>query len=106
MLRIQEMIPISIQEVPSGTEVFDWTIPKEWNIRDAYVKDPSGKKVVDFRRHNLHLMQYSVPVHLKVPLHELNHHLDSLPEHPEWIPYRTSYLQRELGFLPQSETTG
>jgi aminopeptidase-like protein len=98
MRRIQEIIPISIQEVPSGTEVFDWTIPKEWNIRDAYVKGPSGKKVIDFRQHNLHVMQYSVPVHLKMPLQELKHHLYSLPNHPEWIPYRTSYYKENWGF--------
>jgi aminopeptidase-like protein len=98
MRRIQEIIPISIQEVPSGTDVFDWTIPKEWNIRDAYVKGPSGKKVIDFQQHNLHIMQYSVPVRLKIPLHELKHHLYSLPDHPEWIPYRTSYYKENWGF--------
>jgi aminopeptidase-like protein len=81
--RIQEIIPISIQEVPSGTEVFDWTIPKEWNIRDAYVTGPDGKKVIDFKQHNLHIMQYSVPIRLKMPLEELKHHLYSLPDHPE-----------------------
>jgi aminopeptidase-like protein len=98
MRRIQEIIPISIQEVPSGTEVFDWTIPKEWNIRDAYVKGPSGKKVIDFQQHNLHIMQYSVPVHFKMPFQELKHHLYSLPDHPEWIPYRTSYYKENWGF--------
>jgi aminopeptidase-like protein len=98
MRRIQEIIPISIQEVPSGTEVFDWMIPKEWNIRDAYVKGPSGKKVIDFKQHNLHVMQYSVPVRLKMPLQELKHHLYSLPDHPEWIPYRTSYYKENWGF--------
>ena len=98
MRRIQDIIPISIQEVPSGTEVFDWTIPKEWNIQDAYVKGPSGKKVIDFKQHNLHVMQYSVPVHLKMPLQELKHHLYSLPDHPEWIPYRTSYYKENWGF--------
>ncbi len=98
MRRIQEIIPISIHEVPSGTEVFDWTIPKEWNIRDAYVTGPSGKKVIDFKQHNLHLMQYSVPVRLKMPLQELKHHLYSLPDHPEWIPYRTSYYKENWGF--------
>ncbi|BFU93479.1 MAG: dTDP-4-dehydrorhamnose 3,5-epimerase (fragment) [Nitrospira sp.] len=98
MKRIQEVIPISIHEVPSGTEVFDWTIPKEWNIRDAYVRGPSGKKVIDFQEHNLHLMQYSMPVRLKMPLQELKHHLYSLPGHPEWIPYRTSYYKEDWGF--------
>jgi aminopeptidase-like protein len=98
MRRIQEMIPVSIQEVPTGTEVFDWTIPKEWNIRDAYVKGPSGEKVIDFKQHNLHVMQYSVPVRLQMPLQELKHHLYSLPDHPEWIPYRTSYYKENWGF--------
>jgi len=98
MRRIQESIPISIQEIPSGTDVFDWTIPKEWNIQDAYVKGPSGKKVIDFQQHNLHIMQYSVPVRLKMPLQELKHHLYSLPDHPEWIPYRTSYYKENWGF--------
>jgi aminopeptidase-like protein len=98
MRRIQEIVPISIQEVPSGTEVFDWTIPKEWNIRDAYVKGPSGKKVIDYAQHNLHVLQYSVPVRLRMPLQELKHHLYSLPDHPEWIPYRTSYYKENWGF--------
>jgi aminopeptidase-like protein len=98
MRRIQETIPIAIQEVPSGTQVFDWTIPKEWNIRDAYVKGPSGKKVIDFKQHNLHVMQYSVSVRLKMPLEELKQHLYSLPDHPEWIPYRTSYYKENWGF--------
>jgi len=98
MRRIQEIIPISVQEVPSGTEVFDWTIPKEWNIWDAYVKGPSGKKVIDFKQHNLHVLQYSVPVRIKMPLQELKHHLYSLPDHPKWIPYRTSYYKENWGF--------
>lgn len=98
MRRIQEIIPISIQEVPSGTEVFDWTIPKEWNIKDAYVKAPSGKKVIDFKHHNLHVVQYSVPVHRKIALQELKRHLYSLPDHPDWIPYRTSYYKENWGF--------
>jgi aminopeptidase-like protein len=98
MRQIQAVIPISIQEVPSGTEVFDWTIPKEWNVRDAYVKGPSGNKVIDFKQHNLHLLQYSTPVHLKMPLQKLKQHLYSLPDYPEWIPYRTSYYKENWGF--------
>ena len=98
MRRIQEIVPISIQEVASGTEVFDWTIPKEWNIRDAYIKGPSGKKVIDFKQQNLHVLQYSVPVRLKMPLPELKHHLYSLSDHPDWIPYRTSYYKENWGF--------
>src|ERR1043165_4214656 len=98
MRRIQEIVPISIQEVASGTEVFDWTIPKEWNIRDAYIKGPSGKKGIDFKQQNLHVLQYSVPVRLKMPLQELKHHLYSLSDHPDWIPYRTSYYKENWGF--------
>lgn len=98
MRQIQQVIPVKIHEVPSGTEVFDWTVPKEWNIRDAYVKGPDGKKVIDFKRHNLHVLQYSVPVHLTLPLRELKQHLYSLPDQPERIPYRTSYYKENWGF--------
>ena len=98
MRQIQQVIPVKIHEVSSGTEVFDWTVPKEWNIRDAYVKGPSGTKVIDFKQHNLHVLQYSVPVHLTLPLRELKQHLYSLPDHPEWIPYRTSYYKENWGF--------
>lgn len=98
-LRIMgKIIPIDVQEVPSGTEVFDWTIPKEWNISDAYVKDSEGKKIVDFNESNLHVLNYSVPVKRSLPLAELKPHLFSIPEHPEWIPYRTSYYKGNWGF--------
>lgn len=96
--RLQTLIPVTMHEVPSGTQVFDWTIPKEWNIRDAYVKGPAGEKVIDFHRHNLHIVQYSRPVRLKLPLSELKDHLYSLPEYPDWIPYRTSYYKDSWGF--------
>lgn len=95
---LQELIPLSLHEVPSGSPVFDWTVPKEWNVRDAYIKDPEGRKVVDFRAHNLHLVSYSVPMQRKMPLSELKEHLHSLPEHPDWIPYRTSYYNEAWGF--------
>jgi aminopeptidase-like protein len=95
---IQNRIPLQISEVPTGTQVFDWTVPKEWNIRDAYVKDSSGKKVVDFRDCNLHILNYSTPVHATMPLKELKAHLFTLPEHPDWIPYRTSYYKPDWGF--------
>jgi aminopeptidase-like protein len=91
-------IPLEIHEVPTGTTVFDWTVPKEWNIRDAYVKNMAGERVIDFRKSNLHLMSYSVPVKTTLPLAELKQHLFTLPDHPDWIPYRTSYYQETWGF--------
>lgn len=95
---IQERIPLQISEVPSGTEVFDWTVPKEWNIRDAYLKDTSGKRIVDFQACNLHVLNYSLPVHAKMSLADLRAHLFTIPEHPDWIPYRTSYYKENWGF--------
>ena len=101
---IQERIPLEIHEVPSGTPVFDWTVPREWNIRDAWVKDPSGRKVVDFREHNLHVLNYSVPVHEKLPLEELRKRLFTLPDKPDLIPYRTSYYKEAWGFCLRHRT--
>ena len=95
---LQQIIPLQIHEVPSGTPVFDWVVPREWNVRDAYVKDPSGEKVIDFKRSNLHLLNYSIPVHGYYSLAELKEHLYSLPETPDWIPYRTSYYSEKWGF--------
>lgn len=91
-------IPIEIHEIPTGTPVFDWSVPKEWNIKDAYVTDPNGNKVIDFKESNLHVVSYSIPVHKKMPLSELKEHLYSIPEHPDWIPYRTSYYKENWGF--------
>ncbi len=96
--RIGRRIPLEVFEVPSGTPVFDWTVPKEWNISDAYIKDSSGRRVVDFEKCNLHVLNYSTPVHAKMPLSELRPHLFTLPAHPDWIPYRTSYYQEDWGF--------
>jgi aminopeptidase-like protein len=95
---VQQLVPLEVIEVPSGTAVFDWIVPKEWNIRDAYIKGPDGKKVVDFGEHNLHVVGYSVPVRQRMPLSELEEHLHSLPEQPELIPYRTSYYKEIWGF--------
>jgi len=95
---VQERIPLRIYEVPTGTPVFDWTVPKEWNIRDAYIKAPDGKRVIDFQRHNLHVMNYSHPVHATRSLDEIKPHLFSIPDHPDWIPYRTSYYEENWGF--------
>ena len=96
--RIRKEISLEMHEVPSGTQVFDWTVPKEWNIRDAYVKDTRGERIIDFRRHNLHVVNYSVPVHRKMSLAELRPHLHTLADQPEWIPYRTSYYKENWGF--------
>jgi aminopeptidase-like protein len=95
---IRERIPLEVHEVPSGTPVFDWTVPKEWNLRDAWIKDPAGRKVVDFEDCNLHVLSYSVPVHAKLPLEELRRHLFTLPDKPDLIPYRTSYYKEAWGF--------
>ncbi|HSK80868.1 MAG TPA: DUF2172 domain-containing protein, partial [Thermoanaerobaculia bacterium] len=95
---IRQRIPLEIHEVPSGTPVFDWTVPREWNIRDAWVKGPDGRKVVDFQRSNLHVLNYSVPVHTKLSLSELKQHLFTLPDQPDLIPYRTSYYREAWGF--------
>jgi aminopeptidase-like protein len=95
---ISNRIPLQTFDVATGTQVFDWTVPKEWNIRDAYIKDRSGKRVVDFQQCNLHVMSYSTPVQLTLPLSELKSHLFTLPERPDWIPYRTSYYKEDWGF--------
>jgi len=96
--RIRKEIALDLHEVPSGTKVFDWTVPKEWNIRDAYVKNSRGERIIDFKRHNLHVVNYSVPVHGKMSLAELRPHLHTLPDQPDWIPYRTSYYKETWGF--------
>jgi aminopeptidase-like protein len=95
---LQKQIPLRTVEIPTGTQVFDWTIPKEWNIRDAYIQGPGGTRIVDFHRNNLHVMNYSAPVQATLPLQELRPHLFTLPDHPDWIPYRTSYYQENWGF--------
>jgi aminopeptidase-like protein len=95
---LRKQIPLAVHEVPSGTKVFDWTVPKECNVRDAYVKNARGERVIDFQKHNLHLVSYSKPIHSKMPLGELRKHLHTLPDRPEWIPYRTSYYSENWGF--------
>jgi aminopeptidase-like protein len=95
---LQRTIPLDLHEVPSGLQVFDWTVPNEWNIRDAYIKNSAGERVIDFRTNNLHVLNYSVPVRRTMSLAELRPHLFTLPETPDWIPYRTSYYQEAWGF--------
>ncbi len=95
---IKRHIPLQIHEVPSGTRVLDWEIPKEWNIRDAYVMDSGGKRIIDFNESNLHVLNYSIPVNQKMNLGGLKPHLFSIPEKPAYIPYRTSYYTENWGF--------
>jgi aminopeptidase-like protein len=95
---IQRYIPVTLHEVPTGTRVFDWTVPNEWNIRDAFVARTTGERVIDFKRCNLHVVNYSVPVRKRVTRGELLAHVHTLPEHPDWIPYRTSYYEPTWGF--------
>jgi aminopeptidase-like protein len=95
---ISEYIPLIIHEVPSTTKVFDWEIPLEWNIQDAWVKNEKGEKIIDFKTSNLHVLNYSTPIDKQVSLDELKEHLFTLKEHPGWIPYRTSYHHQNWGF--------
>jgi len=96
--RLAQEIPLTIHEVATGTPVLDWTVPKEWNIHDAFIAEASGQRIVDFRDHNLHVVNYSAPVRERMSLADLRPHLHSLAEHPDWIPYRTSYYHATWGF--------
>lgn len=100
---LSEIIPLVQHEVPSGKNVYDWTIPEEWNIRDAWIKAPDGKRVVDFQKSNLHVVSYSEPVRLTLNWDQLKPHLYVHPELPNAIPYRTSYYKRDWGFCVTHE---
>jgi len=99
---IKKKLPrLEIYEIPSGTQCFDWVIPREWNIRQAYVLNDKNEKVIDFTDHNLHIVSYSIPVDAEMDIEELDKHLYSIPEQPDAIPYVTSYYKENWGFCIQ-----
>jgi aminopeptidase-like protein len=98
LARIREQVPLTVHEIPSGTRIFDWTVPKEWNIRNAWVKNARGEKVIDFEESNLHVVNYSIPVRRRMSAAELRNHCHSLPDRPDCIPYRTTYYKEDWGF--------
>lgn len=95
---ISRIVPLDVHEVPTGTQVFDWTVPREWNIEEAFIEDANGDRLVDFQNHSLHVMSYSTPVDATLDWDVLSEHLHTLPDHPDWIPYRTSYYKDNWGF--------
>lgn len=94
---------LDIREIPSGTQVFDWTVPKEWIIRDAYIEDKNGNKVIDMKKNNLHVMGYSIPVDRWVSLKELKEYVYTQEDQPSVIPYVTSYYKERYGFCMSEE---
>jgi aminopeptidase-like protein len=104
---LQELIPLELIEVKSGTKVFDWEVPKEWNIRDAYIQTPDGTRIAQLKDNNLHVLNYSIPVNKTVSFQELEKHVFTLPEQPDAIPYVTSYYKETWGFcLSHNEWQG
>jgi aminopeptidase-like protein len=101
---LAESIPLTVHEIPTGTKVLDWTVPKEWNIRDAYVADLDGRRVIDFTKSNLHVVGYSVPIRMTMTLAALRKHLHTMPDQPDLVPYRTSYYKEAWGFCLSQDT--
>ncbi len=99
-----EHIDIDVHEVPSGTQILDWTVPPEWNIREAWIKDPAGQVVVDFADSNLHVVGYSTPIRASLSLDDLQPHLHSLPDRPELVPFVNSYYTEAWGFCLRHDT--
>jgi len=95
---IQNIIPIKIEKVKTGFKAFDWVVPREWNIKDAYIKDLKGNRVIDFNKSNIHVVNYSIPIKKRIKTEELRKHLHYLNEHPNWIPYLTTYYNSYWGF--------
>lgn len=95
---LQDIIPLKIHDVPTGARAYDWIVPNEWNVEDAYVLDSRGRRIIDFRVNNLHLAGYSAPIDTTVSRAELMEHLFTDPKHPEWIPYKHLYHKEEWGF--------
>lgn len=95
---LRETIPLEMREIPTGRQVFDWTIPQEWVLRDAFIQDSRGERIIDLRKSNLHVMSYSVPVDAEMDLEDLKKRIHTLPDRPDWIPYRTSYYNKDWAF--------
>ena len=95
---LQNLINLKIHEIPTGSKVFDWTVPQEWNIDDAYIMNSKKEKIVDFTKSNIHVLQYSENIKKKITLDELKKHIFTLPDQPNSIPYVTSFYNKNWGF--------